>query len=216
MSFVETGRDDEGSPVDAGFDWERRGEMARARLNPVIEELRGQIGELVFKRYGDRVVISKKPDMSRVKPSAAQTAHRKRFRRATVYAKVVMADPEMRALYEATARERGQPVYNVAIADFFSAPSVDGVDLAGYTGAPGDEVVVWASDDFGVVGVRVVLRDADGGVVEEGDAVESPGGSGRWVYVATTAVAAGTVVRVGVRAVDRPGGMGEVVVERVV
>ncbi|MCP4599327.1 MAG: hypothetical protein GY847_02115, partial [Proteobacteria bacterium] len=54
--------------------------MAKVKLNPVIEELRGQVGDLVFKRYGDRVVISKKPDMSNVKPSAAQSAHRERFR----------------------------------------------------------------------------------------------------------------------------------------
>ncbi len=87
--------------------------MARVRLNPVIEELRGQIGELVFKRYGDRVVISKKPDMSGVKPSAAQAAHRERFRRATVFGKGVLADPEMRALYEVKARERGQWVVGV-------------------------------------------------------------------------------------------------------
>ena len=194
----------------------RNSEMARVKLNPIIEELRGQVGELVFKRYGDRVVVSKKPDMSKVKPSAAQLAHRERFRQATVYGRVALADPATRALYEAAAKSRGKPVVSVAIGDFFNAPSVDGIDLSGYTGAVGDEIVIAASDDFAVWRVRVGLSDVDGAVIEEGEAVESPGDSGRWVYVATAAVAAGTKVWAGVAALDRPGGMDEGMASKVV
>ena len=48
--------------------------MAQVKLNPILDELRGQLGEVVFKRYGDKTVISRKPDMSNVKPSEAQLA----------------------------------------------------------------------------------------------------------------------------------------------
>jgi hypothetical protein len=32
----------------------------KVELTPVLEQLRGQVGDLVFKRYGDEVVISHK------------------------------------------------------------------------------------------------------------------------------------------------------------
>ena len=72
--------------------------MARVKLNPFLEQVRGQIGELVFRRYGDEVVISRKPDLSDVEPSAAQLAHRQRFARAALYGKIVLADPEAKAI----------------------------------------------------------------------------------------------------------------------
>jgi len=34
--------------------------MARVKLNPILEGMRGQVGDLVFKRYGDGVIISRK------------------------------------------------------------------------------------------------------------------------------------------------------------
>ncbi len=132
-----------------------------------------------------------------------------RFDQATVYGKVALASPATRALYEAAAKARGKPVVSVAIGDFFNPPSVDGVDLSGYTGAVDDEVVIAASDDFEVWRVRVLLSNADGSVIEQGEALESPSGSDRWVYRATAAVARGTTVWVRVTAVDRPGGMDE-------
>ena len=45
--------------------------MAKVKLNPVLEQLRGQVGDLVFKRYGDEVVISRKPDLEGIEPSEA-------------------------------------------------------------------------------------------------------------------------------------------------
>ncbi len=183
--------------------------MARVKLNPILEQVRGQIGDLVFKRYGDEVIISRKPDLTGVEPTEAQLAQRERFRQAAIYGKMVMADPETKTLYQEAAKAKGQPVFSLTVADFFNAPSVDEVDLSGYTGAPGDEIVIIASDDFDVLGVRVVLSDAGGGAIEEGDAVETPADSGRWVYAATATAATGTTVRVGVTAMDRPGGVGE-------
>ncbi|MBK7177231.1 MAG: hypothetical protein IPH82_08595 [Chloroflexi bacterium] len=53
----------------------------------------------------------------------------------------------------------------------------------------------------------VAILDADGRVLAEGAAVEEPAGSRRWVYGLATAVAGATAVRV--RAVDRPGNVGE-------
>ena len=40
--------------------------MARVKLNPILEQVRGQVGDLVFKRYGEGVIISRKPDLEGV------------------------------------------------------------------------------------------------------------------------------------------------------
>jgi len=50
----------------------------------------------------------------------------------------------------------------LTVADFFNAPSVDEVDLSGYGGAVGDQIVIQASDDFGALGVNVALTDGAG------------------------------------------------------
>ena len=36
--------------------------MAKVKFNPVLEQIRGQVGDLVFKHYGDEVIVGRKPD----------------------------------------------------------------------------------------------------------------------------------------------------------
>jgi len=182
--------------------------MAKVKLNPILEQIRGSVGDLVFKRYGDEVVISQKPDMSNRELSQAQLAAQDRFRQAAMYGKVVMADPETKALYEETAGAKGKPVFSLTVADFFNAPSVDEVDLSAYAGAVGDEIAIMASDDFDVLSVEVALSDDAGSPIESGPAVEMSADSGRWVYTVTADVETGTTVRIAVTAEDRPGGTG--------
>ena len=97
--------------------------MARVKLNPILEQVRGQVGDLVFKRYGEEVVISRKPDFEGREPTAAQLAARERFREAALYGKIVMADPETKAIYVEAAKAKGQLVFSLTVADFFNAPS---------------------------------------------------------------------------------------------
>ena len=180
--------------------------MARVKLNPLLDQISGAVGDLVFRRSPRGVVIARKPDAPTAEPSEAQLAHRARFRRATAYGRSVMADPEAKAFYDALAQSRRQPVFSLTVADFFHAPTVDAVDVSAYTGTTGDAIAVEATDDVGVVRVEVVLADGAGAVLEAGEAV--PDG-GRWVYTAQTDVASGTTVEVRVTATDRPGGVGE-------
>ena len=83
-------------------------------------------------------------------------------------------------------------------------------------GRSGDSIVVRASDDFDVVGVRVRLTETEGDAIESGEAVETPAESGRWVYAATVAVGTGTTVRIEVTATDRLGGEGQAQEEKAV
>lgn len=180
--------------------------MAKVKLNPLLEQIRGQVGDLVFRRYGDEVVISRKPDMSEVELSEAQLAQRARFSQAALYGRMVLADPQAKALYEDAAKAKGQPVFSLMVADFLRAPNVDEIDVSAYSGATGDEIYIHASDDFDVQAVEVALSDAGGNLIEGGAATESPTDSGRWLYTASVDVDPGTTVRFLVTASDRPGG----------
>ena len=182
--------------------------MAKVKLNPILEQIRGQVGDLVFRRYGDEVVISRKPDLSDVEPTEAQLAAQARFREAALYGKMVMADPETKALYAEAADAQGKPVFSLTVADFFNAPSVDEIDVSGYTGAVDDEILIRATDDFDVTSVLVTIADTDGTEIESGAATAPDADGGHWVYTATADVATGTTVRIGVVATDRPGGVG--------
>jgi len=188
--------------------------MPKAKLNPILEQVRGKVGDLVFKRYGDETVISRAPDTQGREWTEAQLAHREQFRQAALYGKMVLADPATRTIYEEAAEAKGKPVFSLTVADFFHLPSVDEIDLSEYAGKVGDEIGIRAHDDFQVVAVHVALSKQDGTAIESGNAVETPPASGHWVYKATVAVPTGTPVRIAVTAEDRPGHTGVKQVEK--
>jgi len=93
--------------------------MAKVRLNPALEQVRGQLAGFVYRvRYGGQT-ISKPPDMSRVVWSAAQVEHRQRFRRAVAYARAALADKKLHALYVKEAAHKGQRPFDLAVSDYF-------------------------------------------------------------------------------------------------
>jgi hypothetical protein len=195
--------------------------MAKVKLNPVLEQMRGPVGDLVFKHYGNSVVVGSKPDRSGIQPTEAQLQHQERFRQAVLYGQLVMADPEKKALYAEAAKASGKPLFSLTIADFFNAPAVDEVDLSAHAGEVGNPIVVRAHDDFAVVSVRVSITKSSGEAIESGEAVQTPpkplkgaARNPRWVYADTAAVPQGTAVRIAVTANDRPGGTGEATAEK--
>ena len=179
--------------------------MARSTLNPVFKQINGQIGDLVFREVRGKTVISQKADLSHLKRSEAQLAVQARFREGALYGKAVMADPTLKALYQAAAKAEKKPLFSMMVSDYLHPPVVSTIDLNSYRGATGEVIRVTAFDDFEVVSVQVVLADGVGGVLESGAAVVE---NGRWTYTTTTAVTPGTTVTVTATARDRPGNMG--------
>ncbi|MFT3780803.1 MAG: hypothetical protein QM790_02235 [Nibricoccus sp.] len=92
--------------------------MATTQLNPLLENLNGSIGDLVIYKRAGRLIISRKPDLSRRVLSPAQQKQFDRFPRATQYAAEAMADPARRASYETAAKQTGKPVRSLAIAEY--------------------------------------------------------------------------------------------------
>jgi hypothetical protein len=157
--------------------------MAKVNFNPWLDDVRGAYGRLVFrKRYG-KVNVSRKAAPSELPSTAAQTAHRLRFKEAAAYAGAVMKDALLRQPYLVAAKARNTNPFGLALADFMGLPKVTEVDLAEYHGQVGDPIRVRASDDFGLVAVTVTIRTEAGATVEQGLAVNE---KGIWVYRATT------------------------------
>ena len=179
--------------------------MAKSKLNPVFKQINGQIGDLVFREVRGKTVISQKADVSHLERSEAQQAAQARFREGALYGKAVMADPTLKALYQAEAKAEKKPLFSMMVADYLHPPVVSTIDLNTYSGTTGEVIRVTAFDDFEVVAVQVVLADGVGGVLESGAAVMD---NGRWAYTTTTTVTAGTTVTVTATALDRPENMG--------
>jgi len=93
--------------------------MVKVLLNPALRELRGKMGDMTYRRMYGRQTLMKTPDMSRVKWSKAQKEHRQRFKKAVAYARLAMADPNVRAQYEKAAKKTGRRPFHLAVSDFF-------------------------------------------------------------------------------------------------
>ena len=178
--------------------------MAKVLFNPVMEQIRGKIGDLVFRRTSGGMAVMRKTEPAETEPTPAQQQARERFRLAAAYAAAVAADPARVALY-APFVNRTRSLRVAAMTDYLTPPEVLAVETGAYDGAVGDPIVVRAVDDGAVVEVRLTLRDGAGAVLEQGVATAA---AGLWTYAATTAVAAGTVVAVEAVATDRPGNTG--------
>src|SRR5215216_8119454 len=85
------------------------GTMRKVKLHPLILELHGTIDGMVFKMSPKgNMIITKCPDMSKVKWSKAQKAQRKRFKLAVAYAKAALAEPKVRARYDKQAKRQNK------------------------------------------------------------------------------------------------------------
>ncbi|MDR1865317.1 MAG: hypothetical protein LBR08_07070 [Bacteroidales bacterium] len=152
--------------------------MAKSNSNVLTHGLSGKIGNLlVFRQVGGKTIVTGKPKPSRTE-SDAQKQQRRRFQSATLYAKSATEE------YVEAAKKKGKTPYIIAVADFLNAPSIEHVDVSGYTGASGDVIVVKVSDDFKVKWVHVNITNSDGSPVEEGEALPDAIGY-EWRYTAT-------------------------------
>ena len=94
--------------------------MARLKKNSVLAALQGTISkELVVKQYPDKVVVSKYPDMSKVKRTERQLAQTQNMTDANAYAHFVLSNPELKAFYESNLQP-GESLYRKALKDYFA------------------------------------------------------------------------------------------------
>ena len=165
--------------------------------------------------FGNQVLLRgrKKSTVLTIEPvkavkvyTAEQERVKNRFRNAAAYAKEILKDPDMLALYQAKARDRKTP-YTIAVTDYLRVPKIMEIDTSHYTGAVGDAVTVTATDDVTVMKVEVIITGSDGLVVEQGLCTRNQFGT-FWTYTATTAVEVTEGITITAVAFDIPGNRG--------
>lgn len=86
--------------------------------NILLQNTSGSIGKmLVVKNYGNKTIITKHPDMSKVKYNDNQKREQNRFAEAVAYARSIINDPVRKADYQKTL-PKGKRVYNAALQEF--------------------------------------------------------------------------------------------------
>ena len=92
--------------------------MAKLTLNAALSRLQGSLDGFVIKHTPHGQVLSRQPDMSRVRWSPAQRANRKRMKEAAIHYRKVMADPKEAARSLARARKLKVPVSSLVMGEF--------------------------------------------------------------------------------------------------
>lgn len=91
--------------------------MAISKNNIVTESLSGKVGNVIFKNYGNKTVISKYPDMSKVVKSAKQMENQYQFSAAHAYAKRIISDPVKKLAFIKTI-PKGKMAYHAAVSKY--------------------------------------------------------------------------------------------------
>jgi hypothetical protein len=97
--------------------------MARIKNNPLVNGFSGKLGDIIFKSYRYGTVISRCPDMSKVKRTRQQKKNSNRFTEAVEYARSVVASPTLKEGYEKKAKKTGRTIYHLALSDYMTDTS---------------------------------------------------------------------------------------------
>jgi len=175
--------------------------MAKVLNNLIMKGLSGSLGNQIVLRQGKggRTIVAAKPGNVTRTFNPSQLAQQEAFRKAIAYARSAKAE----AVYLTKAQGTNLSAFNVAIADWFSAPEVLEIDTENWTGTVGQVIRVKAQDDTQVTKVSVQIVDAQGNVLEEGEAVQADGLW--WAYTTTTTVADPATSGINAKAYDLPG-----------
>lgn len=175
-------------------------------------DIGGVLGNKVtLEKVNNRVVVTNRPKRPLGPATEKQEAVQQRFLEAVQYAKQQLAEKDSRELYEAGVPEKGNSARILAMTDYLSIPKVREIDTTEYSGNEGDTILIRATDKFMVTGVKVIVKDKSGKVIEAGEA-DPEGKINYWKYSATVSNTSLRGTTIQVIAYDRPGnkGYGEV------
>ncbi|AMD85381.1 hypothetical protein SAMN05444369_11090 [Capnocytophaga haemolytica] len=180
--------------------------MAEVKDNVFLKGVSGKFGDqFVFKQRNGKTFICRKPQLP-AQRTPNQKKHAMRFADATAYSVEARQDPELYNYYAKIAKRKGKTAHNIAVADYFAMPSIEEIDASQYTGAAGETIIINAFKATKVAKVTVQLRDAEGALIEQGEATEALQG---WLYITTTDNPQPSGTHLIARAIDLPGNIAE-------
>lgn len=149
--------------------------MPKVFYNGSIANFRGRIGNLIFRQLPDgTTVVSEAPPKetgrqkkrAKEKRSPRQKAHNESFADSSAYGKWAQTQPVYVELAAATPM---RTAYNFAIKDWWKPPVIHRIERQK------GQIRVEATDNIGVVRVRVTVRDEQGLIMEQGEATRTRG-----------------------------------------
>lgn len=91
--------------------------MAISKNNIITATLSGKVGNIIFKNYGNKTIISKYPNMSNIIKTEKQKENQLKFKAAQAYAKSILSDPDKKIAFIKTI-PKGKTAYHSAISKY--------------------------------------------------------------------------------------------------
>lgn len=180
--------------------------MAKLTTTAPAANLRGKVGEMVFCQRADGTTVVRGIGQDTKPSTPGEKKGQHRMKLAHSYVTFVLEDPALRTPYLLEAEKRQKRVCDVVMADYLTDPVIEAVETDSYAGVAGGSVFVILRDEFKVVKVSVVIRNAAGQRLEEGAAAPVGGGPSKvWRFKAATDQTSSLPVNVEVTASDRCG-----------
>lgn len=177
--------------------------MPESKNNFVVDGLSGTFADIgTFYRRGGKTFLRKIRAKPSVPDSKKQVEIKKRFAEYIRYAKAAIKDPDIKAAYAAKAKP-GSTAFNRAVTDVSHPPKIWEIDTGNYHGQSGDYLIIDATDDFRVIAVKICIHNANGHLIEQGDAIMQINTS--WLYSVTIANESFAGSRITATAIDLPG-----------
>jgi hypothetical protein len=169
-------------------------------------QLRGKVGGMVYALQPDGTITVRSLGQQTAESTEGEQKGQHRMQLGHRYVHGVLGDPALRSAYDTEAQTRKMRTCDMIMSDFLTNPVISSIDTAKYNGRAGGWLLVITGDDFKVVHVGVVFRNAAGQRIEEGFAIRAQESSARvWTYTAENDLALGQNLTIEVTATDRPG-----------
>jgi hypothetical protein len=178
--------------------------MAKVDDNVLTRGLSGSLGQLVFRRYGSKTIVSLKPKRSIRKQSTQQKAQRSNFAFATHYAKESLADPIMKLEYQAIAKERGTNPWAAAVADYLKPIAILDIQVGTDPSNKGVPIRICLNDPTKVKTMTLTIFNSKGQIIEAGEPMPGQNG-GAYLYASSLDQSKLRRAIVRVEVTDRPG-----------
>jgi hypothetical protein len=180
--------------------------MATLTRSGSTGQLRGKLGGWVYSLQPDGTTVVRSAWQKKAASRPGEKKGQRRMKLGHAYVRLVLDNAELWAVYDAEARARGLRVRDLAMSDFLTDPVILGVNADSYRGCAGDSLVIIGGDNFKIIRLGVVLRDAQDRRVEEGFAVPvEPSLFATWLYTAQKDSPPSQVITFEVTATDRCG-----------
>jgi hypothetical protein len=178
--------------------------MANVYRNKFAHGWNGSSGDplVVQKTVSGKTIVTGKPlfDES-LTYTERQTMHQAAVRDSAMYASFA----EHQEAYICRAQELGTSAYTLAVADWYGAPKVLEINVDGWMGKAGETIRVKARDNVMVASVLLVIRDAQGLILEMGETVQAGAGSAWWNYTTQSPISLAPFPSIQAVAFDLPG-----------